>query len=327
MFCVENVAKMQNQTSLGQKAIPPNMGGPDLTLEKNNRVIVVLSLALVLGLFMDFQARRHYASQNPSTGEQIPTNLEESLEEEIDSAREKLESELGERGEEADGIQGAGENIDLLKAEAIPAKADKILGAWNNIKERINSAANQQINAEIKEVKAISGKASEILSPSSVPQNRAPAKSKSPPVLDEISYTKDYYFLYFIRFEQRKSKLIRVQRKHQGEVLRLSRVLENLRKGPNIKEKGLLNNFDNRIQVHSIRLKPRNDSVVVDLNAAMGRMGVHVIHDRMEQLSHTLTQFPQVNSIQLLIDGKAVSKLGSAQVNVPTQIQPQRPSY
>ena len=268
--------------------VPPreNTSNPLFPIEKTNRIVSLFFLVFLIVFFMDFQARRHYNSvreQNKAT----------SFDEDLEAAQEKLESELQkQRGAITDALP-----IDGVEASAAPAlqkaKAGSILGAWSSVKAKISAAAKAQKAAEILGVQTASSKAASILSGLSHQGNNL----KSPPIApDQIAHRLPYYWLYFIRFSGKKSKLIRVKRPHSPGPLLLSQVLQTLRRGPSIHEKGLLNNFDHHIKVNQVR---RIGSVVLlDLNSALGRMGLHVIHDRLEQIAHTLAQFPQISHVK-----------------------------
>ncbi len=292
-------------------------GHPDFlpsSIEQKNRVILVLVLLLVVFMFMDYQAKRHYQSvvqnQKKSSSNASPKHTS-SFEEDLQDAKEKLENELKKQDE------------DIQDKVPIKAEAKTILGSFNKLKESLQNAVETQTAAEIQQVKATPIHAENILTKLELNHS---SKNQSPPT-DQIIHKKKHYFLYFIRFVGKKSRIIAVRRLHpkpQG-TLSLKYVLEQLRKGPKHQEKGLLNNFDQHIQIKGISLVGK--IAVVNLNSAIGRMGVHVIHDRLEQLSHTLTQFNQVDAVQLLVDDKLKKYIGNAQVNVPKNLKPKHQSF
>ena len=303
--------------------LPPPAPPPDNpfgNIEKGNRVVSLLFLVLLLLFFMDYQARRHYDSSRTG-GESVGGAFDQDLE----IAREELERAM----QESKGGQGGNafpidRNRGSQEASLQPqrAKAGTILGAWNEVKTKISAAAKKQKASEILEAQSKAMKANAILSSS--PQKGKNIKSPpSPP--DEIVHRLPYYWLYFIRFSGKKSKIVRVKRFHKPGPLRLSQVLRNLREGPNIREKGLLNNFDKRMKIHHVS---RNGSrALLDLDSGLGRMGPHVIHDRLEQIAHTLTQFPQIRYVGITVDGKVPNSIGDSGVLLPRDLGPQTPSY
>lgn len=125
------------------------------------------------------------------------------------------------------------------------------------------------------------------------------------------------YYLYFIRFSNGRSELVRVRRKigTATTALDLTGVLLSLQKGPSLRERGLINAFTDRIPIYSIQLL--QGIAVVDAGAPIGSMGVHVIRDRLDQLVYTLTQFPEVHGVRLLINGRQESHLGHGNVKLP----------
>lgn len=118
--------------------------------------------------------------------------------------------------------------------------------------------------------------------------------------------------LHFIRFRGGKSELVRVVRK-LDEPAGPREVLELLREGPR-GEKGLINAFDSVI--HDLRIE--NGIAIVDLDERVGRMGPRVIRDRIDQITATLMQFPQIKGVKLLVNGRPVQTLGSEQLEIPS---------
>ena len=292
-----------------------NASNPLFPIEKGNRIVSLLFLVLLISFFMDYQARRHY---NSVKGEEKAASFDEELE----AAQEKLKSELKKQG----GTLTDALPVDAVEpsssvATPIKAKASSILGTWSSIKAKISTAAKEQKAAEILGAQATSTQASAILNGSAQKGNNLKSPSIAP---EQITHPLPYYWLYFIRFSAQKSKLIRVKRPHSPGPLRLSQVLQALGKGPSIHEKGLLNNFDHHIKVN--HLERRGQAVLLDLNPALGRMGVHVIDDRLEQIAHTLTQFPQIRHVKITIDGQSPRYIGEAKVLLPQELRPQRPS-
>ncbi len=118
--------------------------------------------------------------------------------------------------------------------------------------------------------------------------------------------------LHFIRFRGGKSELVRVIRK-LDKPAGPREVLELLREGPR-GEKGLINAFDS--VVNDLRME--NGIAVVDLDERVGRMGPRVIRDRLDQITATLMQFPQIKGVKILVNGKPVHTLGAEQLEIPS---------
>lgn len=127
------------------------------------------------------------------------------------------------------------------------------------------------------------------------------------------------YYLYYLKFRGKRSNLVRVSRT-MTQNLNLQRILEELKKGPHIREKGLLNAFDDNIEIRSVRYDSRTGLVVIDVNDSIDRMGERIVRDRMDQLLFTVNQFPEVRGIRLLINGKPVSSLSGGAIHLPEVI-------
>ena len=308
------------------------------SVEQKNRTILILILVLLLSVFMDYQAKRHYKTIASEMKQTDLNGANGSLE---DSSNWYLQGNQIVEKKPADQIieqkvefpKGQNANLDqtaqqkeiqkrpITATQPIPTQTHNILSKFTHLREEFNQALKKQTAAELQQIAAKSTQASTILANDKQGGNPAKETIKPP---DLIQYAEQHYFLYFIRFDGKKSNLVRVRRPYQGSSLYLGKVLQALRQGPNSKEKGLLNNFDHRIKINSVTLAGR--SVIVDLNPAIGRMGTHVINDRLEQLAHTLTQFRQIDYVRVLIEGKVVSHIGNAKVVLPQALRPKRPS-
>lgn len=292
---------------------------PLFPIEKSNRIVSLLFLVFLIVFFMDYQARRHYNSVRVES-------KASSFDEDLEAAQKKLESELKkQKGRITDTLpSNSVESVEVNSSiQPQKAKSETIIGgAWSSLKAKISTAAKKQKAAEILGAEATKSNASKVLSALAQKGNNL----KNPPMASEqIMHQLSYYWLYFIRFSGKKSKLIRVKRPHKPGPLRLSQVLLALRAGPKIHEKGLLNNFDHRMKVNYIR---RNGAgVLIDLNPAIGRMGAHVIHDRLEQIAHTLTQFAQISYVKISVEGQSPNSIGEAGVILPQALYPQRSSF
>ena len=269
------------------------------SVEQKNRVILVLSLLLVISLFMDYQARRHYQSNQQNQNKaQASARHNPTFAEDLEEAQAILASELTKQEQE------------VSEKAPVKAKAQSIVSGFSELKESLKKAANNQLQSELQKAQVSPSSAANILTKL---EAKHLAKNTAPP-LDQITHQGKHYSLHFIRFSAKKSQIVAVKRPHTGAKLRLGRVLEQLRNGPNASEKGLLNNFDRYIEIKGISLAGR--TAVINVNSAIGRLGPHVIHDRLEQLTHTLTQFRQVDNVQILVNDKVPQYIGDAQVSI-----------
>ncbi len=289
--------------------VPPEEeqnNNPLFFIEKSNRIVAVIFLIFLILVFMDYQASRHYDTMQSNA-------QNNNFDQELEQAQEKLDTELKKnKAQVSDSISSA--------------SADTILGKLSSIKKEIKASAKDKLLDEISAIKATPSKASSILGelkPIKAKLRSTPAITKQ--ITDEIMHPHPYYYLYFIRFSNKKSKLIRVKRAHSSASLSLSTVMENLHKGPSVYEKGLLNNFNRRIKINKIKLVA--NTVILDLSPAIGAMGPHVIHDRLEQITHTLTQFPQIDYVNIKVNGKTLPYIGEAKVVLSDKLRPNRPSF
>ncbi len=282
-----------------------------LDIEKNNKLILILFLVLCLALFMDYQAKRHYSSFLASEQGLMDHIEEQDASSILEESQSKLNEELQQALKERD-IQ------EILQQKAIPKKAESILGKWGKELHQEITFARKKLRQGITHKKKDSSKP-----PAQELQRQRNQGALSFP--DQIQHKKDHYFLYFIRFHKKKSKLIAVKRPHNGGNLRIRSVLEALRKGPKGEERTLLNNFDSRIQIYSIKLT--GGRLFLDLSPDLGRMGSYVIQDRLEQLAHTLAQFQQIDHVVILIEGKRRTHIGEDAVELPSPLIPRRPSF
>jgi hypothetical protein len=107
--------------------------------------------------------------------------------------------------------------------------------------------------------------------------------------------------LYYIVYKGGDSELVRVRRKWPGPAVTLKSVLQYLQKGPTAQEHGLLNPFDDRTRIIGVWLE--GTELVMEVDRGLLRMSEHVIQDRVDQIVFTLTQFAEVKSVRLIVDG------------------------
>ncbi len=283
--------------------------------EQQNRVIVILLILLLLAVFMDHQATRRYIQLSQQ-------EIEKS------SASELLQEELAieKTIPESSKTESPSEQIPSVY-QPIQAQAKEILGKISittqsdssnkrELQEKPQEKPQEKLQKEPQEKPQkehqeklqekpqkehqgiLRKKVSEILR--AVHSPRSKRNSFFSP--DIVHHQDNFFYLYFIRFHQGKTRLTHVKRYHSGGDLSLRKVLQFLQKGPNLQERGLINNFDKRIQIHKILII--RDTAVIDVNQDIKRLGSHVIKDRLEQLNLTLTQFQQISSIKILVNGK-----------------------
>lgn len=120
--------------------------------------------------------------------------------------------------------------------------------------------------------------------------------------------------LYYIRFRPGQIKtyeteLVRVDRElGEKENPDLSGILEMLRQGPLPTERGLISAFDERTQILSARKE--GSCAVLEVDSTLGRLGNHVIRDRLDQIVFTLTEIPGIDCVRFLADGVSLTRLG-----------------
>ena len=310
--------------------------------EEKDRFILLLVLLLILSLFMDFQAKRHNKNLKSELLSNTSKNAINELDKEIEIAQKKLDANFSKKNLENE--------VPIIKNNA-----KSILEKFNPsyIKNSLKETAIKQQTEAIEEAKT--AKASEILNKknlfteensndltqTSLTKNNSDYQinngtqdlneksniSKTELNKDIVYHPSKNYKLYFIHFDlnSRNSKIVSVSRNHNGGMLRLTQVLENLKKGPAPNEKGLINNFDHNIQIYSIKII--NGVALIDVSPSIGRLKPRIVQDRLEQLTHTLTQFQQVESVTILVNGKRVQSLDNNNIFVSSELKPKKQSY
>jgi len=225
--------------------------GVSLDNEHANKITLILLGVLLLLVFMDSQAKRHYDASR--LGEDVP--------EAIEQGRAALEP-----------VRRSAEDI-LEKANGL--EAEHVL-----------------------------------------PRPEAP----EPESLLKVDGS---FSLYFFRFRGNGSEMVRVHRAFHEPTIPVSRVLEFLEKGPAPSERGLLNAFDD---VRLRRAWLEGDTAVVDLSPSIGSMSEHVIRDRLDQLVLTLTAFPEIKKVKILVEGERASTLAAGKISIASPLtRPTRP--
>lgn len=296
---------------------PDAQGGACLDNERSNRILLILFGALALLIFMDFQAGRHYAAVAGPAGGDPASAARERLGAVQDSLarpiRDKAENILGRVESDLQaGVRGVEREVQA-RAEA---GADDLRRAADEESRRgidaIEAELQDQLEAGLEANADRARQASGELFARDLGVNLRP--------VDVVQSPFDRLQLYYIRFRNGRSQLVRVQRPLERGAVSLTRVLRELQTGPTMRESGLLNTFDSSIEIRSVRLE--EGLAVVDLGARAGRMGAHVLRDRLDQITFTLTQFPEVRGVQLLVEGRPVEFLGSARLPVPAVLLP-----
>lgn len=109
------------------------------------------------------------------------------------------------------------------------------------------------------------------------------------------------WYLYYIVYKGGDSELVRVRRKWPGTSVSIKSVLQYLQKGPTAQEHGLLNPFDDRTRILGVWLE--DGELLVELDRGLLRMSEHVVQDRVDQIVFTMTQFPEIKGVRLIVDG------------------------
>ncbi len=305
--------------------------------EQKNRILLVLTVALFLLIFMDYQARRHYSSLKNSTFTPREAAEENSLS--ALPGKEKLKREGNpkrggiieraiEEAEEAEEMARQAQekaaaplseslSVEASSVEPIRASTDTILGKAEELVSGINAAVKSQIEKEATNArKKLSREELDKLLTS--PLDASSLENRPSEPADSIAHHSDQYYLYYFYFRNGRSQLVRVTRPASGSRLRLTTVLRNLQKGPLPAERNLLNNFDSHITVHNLYVD--GNRVVIDLDEDIGRLGRHVVKDRIDQLVYTLTQFPTLQEVSILVNGKRKLLLGESHYRLPDRL-------
>lgn len=263
-----------------------------MSTEQSNRIILLLFGALVLLVFMDAQARRHYRSLTEERAE-LPEISSPAVRSVPSRVQETVPS--------------------LPSAPVLKASAESILGGEM---DRFPSATDRKERTNLKNV-GEEEPGWKALDDSIGAGHESDPGAKTTPPPDTIG-------LYYIRFASGRSRLVRVHRKYDLDHMDYRHVLDLLQKGPEPRERGLLNAFDARIPIRSVSVE--NKIATINLGEAVGRMGRSIVRDRLDQMVLTLTQFPEIRGVSLRVEGKVIREIGSAHIPVPSVLRaPARP--
>lgn len=276
---------------------PDTQGGSSWTTEKMNRTTMLLTGLLLLLIFMDHQAKRHYSLRGGfSSGNIIQEKIESSLRPLPGRAEDILSEPMDRAGDTIGRIR----DIPRDQKELIQDSVDEI--------RKIKSIEDLD---RIKDIPAVE-RLEELEKRLNSLEYRDAGSSLHPVSKSQID-------LYFIRFRSSRSEIVRVSRSINPENFTMEDSLELLKKGPSVQERGLLNPFDKSITVNSLKME--GTTAVVDLDEGIGKMSAHIVEDRIAQMALTLFQFPRVEGLRLLVNGAPVASLAGGKVKVPEIIQ------
>ncbi len=323
----------------GAKDPSGNPAGPSSVVDnaQSNRILLILAGVLVLLIFMDFQARRHYSALAEAVGTS-----------QAGAARERLEQAANSLGEpiqiQAEALLGAADDQRVEIIEDVRSSAEDAVASG---RESIGEALNETLEEALSEdnLREVAGEAAGLArtageSAADLARSRNLNPGEAPamnPVADRRAAATvqppEQIYLYFIRFRNSRSELVRVSRPANSfalaadGALNLEELLAGLKRGPTPHETGLINTFDRRIAIKSARLNRDNGLLELDVSESIGRLGKHVIRDRLDQLAFTLTQFSEIGGVRLRVDGKPVRTIGSQGFAVPSILRPSNRIY
>ncbi len=139
------------------------------------------------------------------------------------------------------------------------------------------------------------------------------------PSEEEVSTAGVYFLKFYGSGKQTHSRLVKVKREFKGGLKkRVKMALQYLEKGPSEEEakRGLLSGLPNQFHfTKKIRFKDGilHISLPESFHSETGR---EVMKDRLEQLSFTLFENPEIKGISLYIDERKVRFLGKDQYRV-----------
>ncbi len=137
-------------------------------------------------------------------------------------------------------------------------------------------------------------------------QEGATSKSSSPPTRTRISK------LYFLRIaDNGKPELIATERQVSFRAAPLTETLKELLKGPTSaeKEKGLSSLIPPGTEIKSVSI--RDGIVYLDLGESFrfNPFGAEGYHAQVRQIVYTITEFPGIQGVQFLVEGRKLDYL------------------
>ena len=279
-----------------------------------NRSLILLFIAFLLLIFMDVQAKRQAEVKTQSLDSLAPLSpilapgreLGKNIE--IDPLPDVLPDNLGGELQKISRkqLQKTGNSLERTVKRTVERYQD-VGKNPQNPQNAQNAAAAAAAKEEAQAAAAYPKISWQKVLHSLQSVIPAPAKS-SAPAIATVANPNGVFELYFIQYVKKKNVLIATKRWHKKNPLRLTEVLRQLKQGATQKERALLNNFTPDIPIHSVEIA--GDAVILNLGQGMARYGSHVIQDRLDQVIYTLTQFPEIRSVRILIEGKRHPFLG-----------------
>ncbi|MCB1320948.1 MAG: GerMN domain-containing protein [Leptospiraceae bacterium] len=313
-----------------------NPGAPpaeSMSVEQSNRIVLILAGLLLLLVFMDVQAGRHYQAVSDTSGQdpveyagQRAAEVQESILRPIQGSAEEIlqgvQTEATDSGDAllyrvesgADSVQQEAQDQINTTRRNVEQEAREGISATG---EAIRQEAHQQLDDRLDRV---------------LPQNRVPdsallygpMNNSGHTQSDGRSYAADLvetdsggFDLYYLRFQNGRTRLVRVRRDATAGPVSLTAVLAHLQRGPLLRERGegLLNNFDGTLEPVAVRIE--GDLAIINASTSIARMSNPVISDRLDQIVYTLTQFPRIRGVVLEVNGRRVHSLGRDGFIVP----------
>jgi spore germination protein GerM len=143
-------------------------------------------------------------------------------------------------------------------------------------------------------------------------------------VQEQDAPTQPVYFLKFYGAGQKThSRLVKVYRQAKGSLKKkIKIVLSELSKGPTLEEekKGIISGMPSDFHFGK-KIKFKNGLLHISLPLEFSEdTGKELLQDRIDQLSHSLFEFPEIKGIVIYENGKKVEFLGKDNLYIPSVI-------
>ena len=130
--------------------------------------------------------------------------------------------------------------------------------------------------------------------------------------------------LYFVKYIERKDQLalVRVTRRIRLSGTPLKDVIILLLKGPTLSEekRKITSVFLGNTKLRSARIK--KDIAYLDFNSEIeSGVGISTLQARLYQVVYTATQFPEVNGVKILINGKAKNAFSTEGLSIRSPLR------
>ncbi|MCB1142147.1 MAG: GerMN domain-containing protein [Leptospiraceae bacterium] len=146
--------------------------------------------------------------------------------------------------------------------------------------------------------------------------------------VEQLNSEKTGYHVYFLKFygsgNRTHSKLVRVKRTLEGSLKdKVIQILDELSKGPGESElsRGAVNGFPNGL---NFKKKIRFEKGIMHINLPEEfRSGntYELMMDRLDQLTYTLFEFPEIRGIVLYENNQKISSLAGGLIPIPSVIR------